>query len=224
MAIRMRRGNYRDFDPTRMLAGEFAVCLDNGYIYMTLSPGNVVRLGTFETIEEALALAREYMRTAESYATGQRDGTDVPSTDPAYHNNSKYYAETVATGKVQDAEAWAVGERGGVPVGSQAAQYHNNSKYYAETIAKASAEDSEAWAIGKRNGTDVPSTDPSYHNNSKYYSEQTETYYEYVESAVETHAPNFEIDWSTGELLYSGGYFTFWVDTDGYLKWGVEPT
>lgn len=30
---------------------------------------------------------------AEAWAVGQRDGVDVPSTDPAYHNNAKYYAE-----------------------------------------------------------------------------------------------------------------------------------
>lgn len=30
---------------------------------------------------------------AEAYAVGQREGVDVPSTDPAYHNNAKYYAE-----------------------------------------------------------------------------------------------------------------------------------
>ena len=30
---------------------------------------------------------------AEAFADGQRDGVDVGSTDPAYHNNAKYYAE-----------------------------------------------------------------------------------------------------------------------------------
>ena len=30
---------------------------------------------------------------SEAWAVGQRDGVDVPSTDPAYHNNAKYYAE-----------------------------------------------------------------------------------------------------------------------------------
>ena len=33
---------------------------------------------------------------AEKWATGQIDGTDVPSTDPAYENNAKYYAEQAA--------------------------------------------------------------------------------------------------------------------------------
>lgn len=30
---------------------------------------------------------------SEAYAVGKRNGVDVPSTDPAYHNNSKYYKE-----------------------------------------------------------------------------------------------------------------------------------
>ena len=34
---------------------------------------------------------------AEKWATGQINGTDVPSTDPAYENNSKYYAEQAET-------------------------------------------------------------------------------------------------------------------------------
>ena len=33
---------------------------------------------------------------SEAWAVGQRDGADVPDTDPAYHNNSKYYAEQAA--------------------------------------------------------------------------------------------------------------------------------
>lgn len=31
--------------------------------------------------------------TSEAYAKGTRNGSDVSSSDPAYHNNSKYYAE-----------------------------------------------------------------------------------------------------------------------------------
>ena len=30
---------------------------------------------------------------SEAWAVGQRGGVDVPSTDPAYENNAKYYAE-----------------------------------------------------------------------------------------------------------------------------------
>lgn len=34
---------------------------------------------------------------AEAYAVGKRDGADVGSTDPAYHNNAKYYAAQSAS-------------------------------------------------------------------------------------------------------------------------------
>ena len=34
--------------------------------------------------------------TAEAFGAGTKDGQDVPSTSPAYHNNAKYYAEIAA--------------------------------------------------------------------------------------------------------------------------------
>ena len=36
--------------------------------------------------------AEESAEDAEAWAVGKRNGVDVPSTDPAYHNNAKYYA------------------------------------------------------------------------------------------------------------------------------------
>lgn len=129
MAIQMRRGNYNDFDPTRMMAGEFAVCLDNGYVYMTLSPGNVIQLGTADTIEEAVELA-------EAWAKGTKDGTPVSSSDPTYHNNAKYYSET-SDNRAKDSEAYAIGKRNGSNVPSSDPAYQNNAKYYAERAAHA---------------------------------------------------------------------------------------
>ena len=37
-----------------------------------------------------------YAEDSEAWAVGKRDGTDVPSSDPTYNNNSKYYAEQSA--------------------------------------------------------------------------------------------------------------------------------
>ena len=39
----------------------------------------------------------DYTFESEAWAVGERDGEDVPSSDPAYHNNSKYYKEQAAT-------------------------------------------------------------------------------------------------------------------------------
>lgn len=52
--------------------------------------------------ETAQAAAEDSAEDAEAWAVGQRNGTDVPSTDPAYHNNAKYYkdqAQTIAGGE-----------------------------------------------------------------------------------------------------------------------------
>ena len=40
---------------------------------------------------------------AEAWAVGTRGGTAIPNTDPAYHNNAKYYAENFV-GYVTDAQ------------------------------------------------------------------------------------------------------------------------
>ena len=82
---------------------------------------------------------------SEAYAKGTRDGAAVGSSDPAYHNNSKYYSEqssgsataagnsaTAANGSAEDAEAYAKGTRGGIPVGTSDPAYQNNAKYFAE--------------------------------------------------------------------------------------------
>ena len=49
-----------------------------------------------ERAEEALAAFDQDVSDAEAWAAGTRDGEPVPSTDPAYENNSKYYAEEAA--------------------------------------------------------------------------------------------------------------------------------
>ena len=45
----------------------------------------------------AKTAAEGFKEDAEAWARGTRNGTDVPDTDPAYHNNAKYYAEYAAS-------------------------------------------------------------------------------------------------------------------------------
>ena len=211
---------------------------------------------------------------AEAYAVGERNGVPVGSTDPAYHNNAKYYAERAAEsaealedaqeiidGYEADSEAYATGKRGGTDVESTDPAYHNNSKYYAEQAggsataaagsagaaagsasdaagsasaaagsasgaagsasaaagsataaagsaqdADGSAEDAEAYAIGKRDGTDVESADPAYHNNAKYYAEQA------AESARLANAEAiYKALKAIGIVVYND---TFYIDPD----------
>ena len=105
---------------------------------------------------------------AESYAKGTRGGEDVDPEDPAYHNNSKYYAEQAA-GYIAEVSAYA----------SAAATDAERAETAREAVesdtgdAQVAALNAEAWAVGKRNGADVASGDDTYHNNSKYYAQSS---------------------------------------------------
>lgn len=57
---------------------------------------------------------------AEAWARGTKGGVDVGSTDPTYHNNSKYYSE-VSKGHADYAEAQAERAESAVPVGTDSA-------------------------------------------------------------------------------------------------------
>lgn len=58
MAIQMRRGNKADFDPSKMLPGEWAVAIDrdtqNQIVWMCFRAGVVKRMGTYEDFKEQI--------------------------------------------------------------------------------------------------------------------------------------------------------------------------
>ena len=122
MAIQVRRGNYADLDTTKLVAGEPFVTLDqlndgDYYVGMAISPSTTVRLATYSNIQTIKAECEQYAEDAgdsadaastsetnaeqsaedsEAWAVGKRDGHDVPSSDPTYNNNAKYWAEQAA--------------------------------------------------------------------------------------------------------------------------------
>lgn len=66
MAIQVRRGNEVNFDPNKMLPGEWAVSLDTKYVRMCFSPGVCVRMATYEGFEEDMARIEAILEEAES--------------------------------------------------------------------------------------------------------------------------------------------------------------
>ena len=66
----------------------------------TASTAAVAAQGAAETAqgkaEDAQAAAESAGSDAEAYAVGTRGGVDVDNSDPAYENNAKYYAESMA--------------------------------------------------------------------------------------------------------------------------------
>lgn len=114
---------------------------------------------------------------AEAYAVGTREGVPVSGTDPAYHNNSEYYANEAATASTDAAT-------------------HKDG-------AVSASRDSEAYAIGKRNGSNVSSGDVAYHNNSLYYSQQAAaSALEAKEALEDTGMVDFTIN-SSDHLIYT---------------------
>lgn len=127
---------------------------------------------------DEIAHAADYAEDAERWAKGTVNGTDVPTTDPGYHNNAKYYSEqaassasgvaqyvTDAENAAKESERWAKGTENGTPV-SSGDGYNDNSKYYARKA--------ERWAVGNENGTPVSSGD-GYHDNAKYYAQRIQS-------------------------------------------------
>ena len=66
MAIRMRRGLIADFDPNKMLPGEWAVAIDpetnNQIVWMCFAPGVVKRMGTYEELMQKIENETEDVR------------------------------------------------------------------------------------------------------------------------------------------------------------------
>lgn len=116
MAIQVRRGKEADFDPSKMLPGEWAVSLDTKYVRMCFAPSVCLRMATYEafeadmeqirdileeakTIQEAVTkiqteiydtsiVVEDYAFLAKSYAVG---GTGTRENENA--DNAKYYYE-----------------------------------------------------------------------------------------------------------------------------------
>lgn len=126
-----------------------------------------------EAAEAAQSAAEDAAEDAEAWAVGKRGGSDVPSSDPAYQNNAKYYAGDAhdIRDSIQDIKDEA---EQAIQAASDAAD-SARSAASSETNAGADALKAEGYAVGKQNGTDVASGSPYYHNSAKYYKEQADS-------------------------------------------------
>ena len=189
---------------------------------------------------------------SEAYAVGTRDGVDVGVNDPAYRNNSKYYAsqasgsaasayssEQNAAESASDASGYAddaSGSASDAAADAALAGEHAGDAYNSATGASEYADLSKSYAVGT-NGT-IRTGDAT--DNSKYYSEQAagavasanavlddvvdagNDALAAIQNALDDDAPEFEINFSTGHLMYGGTRFAFVINhTTGHLMWGL---
>ncbi len=64
--ILMRRGQEVNFDPNKMMPGEWAVSLDSKYVRMCFSPGVCIRMATYEAFEADMEQIRQILAECES--------------------------------------------------------------------------------------------------------------------------------------------------------------
>lgn len=89
MAIQNRRGSYTNFDPAKMVAGEFAVVRDGDpnsstgrSVYLCFEPGIVKRLADYEDIGDMVAeVAEEYIQDFDDAVSALT--TLIPDTEQA---------------------------------------------------------------------------------------------------------------------------------------------
>lgn len=189
---------------------------------------------------------------SEAYAIGKRNGTDVDSSDPAYQNNSRYYAGQAASSATAASSSAGSAARSATSASSSATNASNSATAAAGSASDAnnyagdayeSANDasdyaglSKSYAVGTNGVTRAgDATD-----NSKYYSEQAagavasanavlddvvdagNDALTAIQNALDNDAPEFEINFTTGHLMYGGTRFVFQInDTTGHLMWGL---
>lgn len=223
MAIQMRKGLKADFDPTKMLPGEWAVAIDsntdNQIVWMCFAAGVVKRMGTYEDFKvmirdatkdirnEYITEFNQILNRIDNLAATTQANTDMV-VKISNDITNKYLPQIIQNANLASSSA---------------------------TIAVNNANLSKSYAVGgtgTRTGEDT--------DNSKYYSEQSQassqtaqSYAEQAEAAgdeavnkineaLSQNIPQFTIDFTTGHLKYEGGRFNFEVqNTTGHLLWEV---
>lgn len=109
MAILNRRGYEADFDPDKLLPGEFAVSTDKKYIRMCFSAGVVVRMATYEAFEADMEQMRDILSTCRTIEeVVQRIGSEVNSNAEIVIENTVKAKEYMEAARLYSENASAV--------------------------------------------------------------------------------------------------------------------
>lgn len=122
MALQNRRGLEADFDPSKMLPGEWAVSLDTKYVRMCFSPGVVMRMATYESFEEDMLQIQQILATCEDIQTAVEAFEELAQ----QHANDAAASATASANSAILSDSWAEGGTGTRP-----GEDTNNAKYWA---------------------------------------------------------------------------------------------
>lgn len=102
-------------------------------------------------------LAKRQAEKSEAWAIGQINGEDVGISDPAYHNNAKYYAEQTAASSQQIIDD-AAAEKAAAQIARQGAEAAKDDAIIAKTAAEEAQAAAEAAAEAAEGAIDVDDT------------------------------------------------------------------
>lgn len=191
-----------------ILSGDERLATGNFIIDVEPAALNDSALPSDSELPMIIALATEQMENAEAWAAGTKNGTAVTSSDPQYHNNSKYYSEQSASSASTAANKATEASNSASAASTKAGE--------ASTSATASANQalkSEGYAVGTQNGAAV-SSGTYYHNNAKYYAEQADA------SADRAEAYSVNVPY-----IGANGNWWVWNTTQGaYVDSGVDAS
>lgn len=207
--IQVRRGLYAEFEPTKLMPGEWAVSIDTEtsrqVVWMCFSPGITKRMGTLEDFEEQIKEVTEHI--LEGYKT-QLDEFTIQKIDEIQEYKATVLLEikqvrdevskmkeSVDTSFIYVSNFDKKLQEELIP---QIETWYNASQQYAKTA--------ERWAVGRE---EIPE---SLEDNSKYYSERAKAEYEKAKNEAnraeqysKINLPRFHIDPNTMELIQEDG-------------------
>lgn len=235
--ILMRRGQEVNFDPNKMMPGEWAVSLDSKFVRMCFSPGVCIRMATYEAfeadMEQIRAILAECQTVEEAVQRIYEDIKDVAvdverieaaaaSALKSEHNalNSANSASQSANTAVNKASEAARSANIASTKAEQATQGANTATQKASEAAESAgnvrnmSEVSQSYAVGGTGTREGEDTD-----NAKYYNQQASDNADRAEAAADRASAVADVGFATTEkagLVKPDGE-TIRVDPDGTI-------
>ena len=242
--ILMRRGQEANFDPSKMMPGEWAVSLDSRYVRMCFSPGVCVRMATYEAFEADMGQIRQILAECQTveeavqriYEDIKDVAVDVERIELAAENalrseevasNSADVAIAAAEAAIKKAEEAADSEstasekaQEAVDAAGAATQKASEAAESADNVRNMS-EVSQSYAVGGTGTREGEDTD-----NAKYYNQQASDNADRAEAAAERAAAVADVGVATTEKagIVKPDGTTVTVDPDGtiHVKEGTK--
>lgn len=235
--ILMRRGQEVNFDPNKMMPGEWAVSLDSKFVRMCFSPGVCIRMATYEAFEADMEQIREILAECQTveeavqriYEDIKDVAVDVERIEAAAASaleseenalNSANLAVQSANTATQKAEEAEESANIASTKAEQATEGANTATQKASEAAESAgnvrnmSEVSESYAVGGTGTREGEDTD-----NAKYYNQQASDNADRAEAAAERASAVADVGVATTEkagLVKPDGE-TIRVDSDGTI-------